>query len=84
MIFIRLTCVPEEQNLTMQLIQTIANQYILGTKVISQRSKVVLLTHAYVLWAANVLLAFFAPAFLLSLLRQEIRPQPAQAHSLSR
>ena len=43
-----------------------------------------LLTHAYVLWAADVLLAVFAPAFPLSLLRQEIRPQPAQAHSLSR
>ena len=42
------------------------------------------LTHAYVLWAANVLFAVFAPAFPLSLLRQEIRPQPAQAHSLSR
>ena len=42
------------------------------------------LTHAYALWAANVLLAVFAPAFPLSLLRQEIRPQPAQAHSLSR
>ena len=43
-----------------------------------------LLTHAYALWAANVLLAVFAPAFPLSLLRQEIRPQPAQAHSLGR
>ena len=43
-----------------------------------------LLTHAYVLWAADVLLAVFAPAFPLSLLRQEIRPQPAQAHSLGR
>ena len=42
------------------------------------------LTHAYALWAANVLLAVFAPAFPLSLLRQEIRPQPAQAHSLGR
>ena len=42
------------------------------------------LTHAYVLWAANVLFAVFAPAFPLSLLRQEIRPQPAQAHSLGR
>ena len=42
------------------------------------------LTHAYALWAANVLLAVFAPAFPLSLLRQEIRPQTAQAHSLSR
>ena len=42
------------------------------------------LTHAYVLWAANVLLAVFAPAFPLSLLRQEIRPQAAQAHSLGR
>ena len=41
-----------------------------------------LLTHAYVLWAADVLLAVFAPAFPLSLLRQEIRPQTAQAHSL--
>jgi hypothetical protein len=37
-----------------------------------------------VLWAANVLLAVFAPAFPLSLLRQEIRPQTAQAHSLGR
>ena len=36
------------------------------------------------LWAANVLLAVFAPAFPLSLLRQEIRPQTAQAHSLGR
>ena len=35
------------------------------------------------LWAANELLAVFAPAFHLSLLRQEIRPQPAQAHSLA-
>ena len=43
-----------------------------------------LLTHAYVLWAADVLLAVFAPAFPLSLLRQEIRPQAAQAHSLGR
>ena len=43
-----------------------------------------LLTHAYALWAADVLLAVFAPAFPLSLLRQEIRPQPAQAHSLGR
>ena len=43
-----------------------------------------LLTHAYVLWAADVLLAVFAPAFPLSLLRQEIRPQTAQAHSLGR
>jgi hypothetical protein len=42
------------------------------------------LTHAYVLWAANVLFAVFAPAFPLSLLRQEIRPQAAQAHSLGR
>ena len=42
------------------------------------------LTHAYALWAANELLAVFAPAFPLSLLRQEIRPQPAQAHSLGR
>ena len=42
------------------------------------------LTHAYALRAANVLLAVFAPAFPLSLLRQEIRPQPAQAHSLGR
>ena len=42
------------------------------------------LTHAYALWAANVLLSVFAPAFPLSLLRQEIRPQPAQAHSLGR
>ena len=42
------------------------------------------LTHAYALWAANVLLAVFAPAFPLSPLRQEIRPQPAQAHSLGR
>ncbi len=41
-------------------------------------------THAYALWAANVLLAVFAPAFPLSLLRQEIGPQTAQAHSLSR
>ena len=32
----------------------------------------------------NVLLAVFAPAFPLSLLRQRIRPQPAQAHSLGR
>jgi hypothetical protein len=37
-----------------------------------------------VLWAANELLAVFAPAFPLSLLRQEIRPQTAQAHSLGR
>ena len=43
-----------------------------------------LLTHAYVLWAADVLLAVFAPAFPLSLLRQEIRPQTARAHSLGR
>ena len=43
-----------------------------------------LLTHAYVLWAANELLAVLAPAFPLSLLRQEIRPQTAQAHSLGR
>ena len=43
-----------------------------------------LLTHAYALWAANVLLAVFAPAFPLSLWRQEIRPQTAQAHSLGR
>ena len=43
-----------------------------------------LLTHAYALWAANVLLAVFAPAFPFSLLRQEIRPQTAQAHSLGR
>ena len=43
-----------------------------------------LLTHAYALWAANVLLAVFAPAFPLSLWRQEIRPQAAQAHSLGR
>ena len=43
-----------------------------------------LLTHAYALWAANVLLAVFAPAFPLSLLRQEIRPQAAQAHSVPR
>jgi len=42
------------------------------------------LTHAYALWAANVLLAVFAPAFPLSPLRQEIRPQTAQAHSLGR
>ena len=42
------------------------------------------LTHAYVLWAANVLFAVFAPAFPLSPLRQEIRPQAAQAHSLGR
>ena len=42
------------------------------------------LTHAYALWAANVLLAVFAPAFPLLLLRQEIRPQTAQAHSLGR
>ena len=42
------------------------------------------LTHAYALWAANVLLAVFAPAFPLSLLRQKIRPQTAQAHSLGR
>ena len=41
------------------------------------------ITHAYVLWSANVLLACFAPAFTLSPLRQEIRPQPAQAHSAS-
>jgi len=31
-----------------------------------------------------VLFAVFAPAFPLSLLRQEIRPQTAQAHSLGR
>ena len=37
-----------------------------------------LLTHAYALWAANVLLAVFAPAFPLSPLRQEIRPQTAK------
>ena len=43
-----------------------------------------LLTHAYVLWAANVLLAVLAPAFPLSPLRQKIRPQTAQAHSLGR
>ena len=43
-----------------------------------------LLTHAYALLAADVLFAVFAPAFPLSLLRQEIRPQPAQAHSLGR
>jgi hypothetical protein len=42
------------------------------------------ITHAYALWAANVLLAVFAPAFPLSPLRQEIRPQTAQAHSLGR
>jgi hypothetical protein len=42
------------------------------------------ITHAYALWAANVLLAVFAPAFPLSLWRQEIRPQAAQAHSLGR
>ena len=41
-------------------------------------------THAYVHWAATKLLAVFAPAFPLSLLRQEIRPQTAQAHSLGR
>ena len=43
-----------------------------------------LLTHAYVLWAANVLLAVLAPAFPLSPLRQKIRPQTDQAHSLGR
>ena len=32
----------------------------------------------------SVLLAVFAPAFPLSLWRQEIRPQTAQAHSLGR
>jgi hypothetical protein len=42
------------------------------------------ITHAYALWAANELLAVFAPTFPLSLLRQEIRPQAAQAHSLGR
>ena len=41
-------------------------------------------THAYVHWLANVHLAGFAPAFPLSLWRQEIRPQAAQAHSLGR
>ena len=41
-------------------------------------------THAYVFWLVDVLLAVFAPAFPLSLLRQEIRPQAAQAHSLGR
>jgi uncharacterized membrane protein (GlpM family) len=46
--------------------------------------KLLPLTHAYALWAANVLLAVFAPAFPLSLGRQEMRPQPAQAHSLGR
>jgi hypothetical protein len=34
--------------------------------------------------AADVLFAVFAPAFPLSLGRQEIRPQTAKAHSLSR
>ena len=43
-----------------------------------------LLTHAYALWAANVLLAVLAPPFPFSPQRQEIRPQPAQAHSLDR
>ena len=35
-------------------------------------------------WLADVHLAGFAPAFPLSLWRQEIRPQAAQAHSLGR
>ena len=43
-----------------------------------------LLTHAYALWAANVLLAVLAPAFPLSLWRQRMLPQTARAHSLGR
>ena len=35
-----------------------------------------LLTHAYVLWAANVLLAVFAPAFTLSLCDSEYARRP--------
>jgi hypothetical protein len=41
-------------------------------------------THAYGHLLADVHLAGFAPAFPMSPLRQEIRPQTAQAHSLGR
>ena len=42
------------------------------------------ITHAYVHWLADVHFAVFAPAFPFVALRQEIRPQTANAHSLSR
>jgi hypothetical protein len=42
------------------------------------------LTHAYVHWLADVHFAVFAPAFPFVVPRQEIRPQTANAHSLSR
>lgn len=42
------------------------------------------LTPAYVHWLADVHSALFAPAFPFVALRQEIRPQTANAHSLGR
>ena len=42
------------------------------------------LTPAYVHWLADVHFAVFAPAFPFVALRQEIRPQTANTHSLSR
>ena len=42
------------------------------------------LTPAYVHWLADVHFAVFAPAFPLVALRQEIRTQTANAHSLGR
>jgi len=47
-------------------------------------TKLQAITHAYVHWLADVHLAVFAPAFPFVVSRQEIRPQTANAHSLSR
>ncbi len=43
-----------------------------------------LLTHAYVFWLVDVLLAAFAPAFTLSQGDSERSRKPPNAHSLGR
>ena len=53
-------------------------------KTTDRKPNYMLLTHAYVHWLADVHFAVFAPAFPFVVPRQEIRPQTANAHSLSR
>src|ERR1035437_3256213 len=51
---------------------------------ISNKTKGLLLTHAYVHWLADVHSAVFAPAFTLSFHDSECSRKPPNAHSLGR
>jgi hypothetical protein len=65
-----------------QLFENKKQLKIKGNKLILTKTDRI--THAYVQWLADVHFAVFAPAFPFVVSRQEIRPQTANAHSLSR